>query len=226
MMNIEEVKVGIIGGTGEEGRGLALRWAMAGARVTIGSRSPERAKEAADELNGVAGHNPILWADNQAAVADADFALLTVPFEHAAATVEGLSGSLKPGAILIDITVPVSFEKGRVRYVEPPEGSASEHLQSRLPESIPLVAAFKTEPAHLLLDPSAALDCDVFVAGDSKEARARVMEAITFIKGLRPVDAGTIYSARTIERMTVMLIGINRRRKVKTGRFRVVGLEE
>jgi 8-hydroxy-5-deazaflavin:NADPH oxidoreductase len=121
--------------------------------------------------------------------------------------------------------VPVSFEKGRVRYAEPPEGSASEHLQARLPESIPVVAAFKTEPAHLLLDPGAALDCDSFVASDSKEARSRVMEAIAFIEGLRPVDAGTLYSARTIERMTVMLIGINRRYKVKTGRFRVVGLE-
>ncbi len=225
LMEISDLKIGLIGGTGEEGRGLALRWAMAGARVTIGSRSAERAKEAADELNGIAGHDPILWADNQAAVADADFALLTVPFEHASATVESLAGGLKPGAILIDITVPVSFEKGRVRYVEPQEGSASEHLQSRLPESVPLVAAFKTEPAHLLLDPGEALDCDVFVASDSKEARARVMEAIRHIKGLRPVDAGTIYSARAIERMTVMLIGVNRRYKVKTGRFRVVGLE-
>jgi len=224
-MNINELKVGIIGGTGEEGRGLALRWAMAGARVTIGSRSADRAKEAADELNALAGGNTLLYADNRAAVADADFALLTVPFAHADATVEGLAGGLKPGAILIDITVPVSFEKGRVRYVEPPEGSASEHLQARLPESIPLVAAFKTEPAHLLLDPHAALDCDSFVASDSKEARARVMEAIRSIEGLRPVDAGTLYSARTIERMTVMLIGINRRYKVKTGRFRVVGLE-
>lgn len=224
-MNINELTVGIIGGTGEEGRGLALRWAMAGARVTIGSRSAERAKEAADELNALAGSDSIRHADNGAAVAVADFALLTVPFAHADATVESLAGRFKPGAILIDITVPVSFEKGRVRYVEPPEGSASEHLQARLPESIPVVAAFKTEPAHLLLDPGAKLDCDSFVASDSKEARARVMEAISFIEGLRPVDAGTLYSARTIERMTVMLIGINRRYKVKTGRFRVVGLE-
>ncbi|HVF92506.1 MAG TPA: NADPH-dependent F420 reductase [Blastocatellia bacterium] len=224
-MDIKATKIGIIGGTGEEGRGLALRWAMAGARVTIGSRSAERAKEAADELNAIAGSDLILYADNRAAVAGADFVLLTVPFEHAAATVESLADGFKPGSILIDITVPVSFDKGRVRYVELPEGSASEHLQARLPESVPLVAAFKTEPAHLLLDPGAALDCDVFVASDSKEARARVMEAIPSIEGFRPVDAGTLYSARTLERMTVLLIGINRRYKVKTGRFRVVGLE-
>ncbi len=224
-MNIKELTVGIIGGTGEEGRGLALRWAMAGARVIIGSRSAERAKEAADELNAIPGHDPITFGDNQEAVASADFVLLTVPFAHAASTLESLAGSFKPGAILIDITVPVSFEKGRVRYVEPPEGSASEHLQARLPESIPLVAAFKTEPAHLLLDPGAALDCDVFVASDSKEARERVMEAIPSIEGFRAVDAGTLYSARTLERMTVLLIGINRRYKVKTGRFRVLGLE-
>jgi predicted dinucleotide-binding enzyme len=105
-----------------------------------------------------------------------------------------------------------------------PEGSASEHLRERLPEGVEIIAAFKTEPAHLLLDPAARLDCDVFVAGDSKEAKARVIEAIRFIEGLRPVDAGLLSSARALERMTVLLIGINRRYKVKTGRFKILGL--
>jgi NADPH-dependent F420 reductase len=118
----------------------------------------------------------------------------------------------------------VSFEKGRVRYVELPEGSASEHLRALLPERVPLVAAFKTEPAHLLVEPDARLDCDVFVASDSKEAKARVMEAIRFIDGARPVDAGALESARSLERMTVLAIGINRRYKVKAARYRIVGL--
>jgi NADPH-dependent F420 reductase len=125
---------------------------------------------------------------------------------------------------VIDITVPVSFEQGRVRYVELPEGSASEHLKARLPETIPLVAAFKTEPAHLLAEIDEPLDCDSFVSSDSKDAKARVIEALGFIKGLRPVDAGTLYSARTLERMTVLAIGINRRYKIKTARYRVIGL--
>lgn len=223
-MNINQLRVGLIGGTGEEGRGLALRWAMAGAQVTIGSRSAERAKEAADELNHLLGREAIRSGDNRQAVAASEMVLLTVPFDHATSTLEAHLGDFQEGSILIDITVPVSFEKG-ARYVEPAEGSASEHLKARLPESIPLVAAFKTEPAHMLLDPAAKLDCDTFIASDSKEAKARVIEAVRFIEGLRPVDAGTLASAGTLERMTVLLIGINRRHKVKAGRFRLLGLE-
>lgn len=220
----KDLRVGLIGGTGEEGRGLALRWAMAGARVMIGSRTLERARSAADDLNQLLGGEMISYGENQKAVAESELVLLTVPFEHAALTLESHRDDFQPGSILIDITVPVSFEKGRVRYLELPEGSASEHLVARLPEHVPLVAAFKTEPAHMLVDPQAALDCDTFVASDSKEAKSRVIEAISFIKGLRPVDAGTLYSARALERMTVLLIGINRRYKVKTGRFRLLGL--
>ncbi|MCI0486257.1 MAG: NADPH-dependent F420 reductase [Blastocatellia bacterium] len=223
MSNIKDLRIAIIGGTGEEGRGLALRWARAGAQVTIGSRSVERAKEAADELNRFVEHNPIGYARNRDAVSNADFLLLTVPFAHAVSTIEELQTYFPEGAILIDITVPVFFEKG-ARYVELPEGSASEHLRARLSENIPLVAAFKTEPAHLLVDPDEKLDCDVLVASDSKEARARVCEAIRSIDGLRPVDAGPLYSARTIERMTVLAIGINRRYKIKTACYRIVGL--
>src|SRR5438128_3685467 len=224
-MNINELKVGVIGGTGEEGRGLALRWAMAGARVRIGSRTVERAQAAADELNAFLTNNPIGYGDNREVVSDADFALLTVPFEHAAATLESLAADLRPGAIVIDITVPVSFEKGvGVRYVELPEGSASEHLRARLPESIPLVAAFKTEPAHMLVEPHEKLDWDVVVASNEKEGLARVIEAIPFIAGLRPIDAGTLYSARAVERMTVLAIGINRRYKIKSACYRVMGM--
>jgi 8-hydroxy-5-deazaflavin:NADPH oxidoreductase len=225
-MNIAELNIGIIGGTGEEGRGLALRWAMAGARVTIGSRSSQRAQEAAGELNQLLGSEKIAYGSNEEAVAGAELILLTVPFEHAASTLTWLKDGFRAGAIVIDITVPVSFEQGRVRYLEPAEGSASEHLKALLPQQIPLVAAFKTEPAHMLLDPAAVLDCDTFVASDDKEARARVIEAITFIAGLRAVDAGLLYSARCLERMTILLIGINRRNKIKTGRFRILGLPE
>jgi NADPH-dependent F420 reductase len=230
-MNIHELNVGLIGGTGEEGRGLALRFAIAGARVSIGSRTIDRAKTAADELNRLLGErtgqpvmHPIGHGENRDVIARSEAVLLTVPFAHAASTLESHRGDFREGSILIDITVPVSFEQGRVRYVELPEGSASEHLKTRLPENIPLVAAFKTEPAHLLAEIEEPLDCDSFVASDSKDAKARVMEAIGFISGLRAIDAGTLYSARTLERMTVLAIGINRRYKIKTGRYRIVGL--
>ncbi|HLF83949.1 MAG TPA: NADPH-dependent F420 reductase [Blastocatellia bacterium] len=229
-MHISELRVGLIGGTGEEGRGLALRWAIAGARVSIGSRTLDRAKTVADDLNQLLGARAgqssqrIGFGENRDVIAESEFALLTVPFAHAASTLDAHRQDFRDGSILIDITVPVSFEQGRVCYVELPEGSASEHLKARLPENIPLVAAFKTEPAHLLAGIDEPLDCDSFVASDSKEAKARVMEAIGFIEGLRAVDAGTLYSARTLERMTVLAIGINRRNKIKTARYRVVGL--
>jgi NADPH-dependent F420 reductase len=224
LMKIDELNVGLIGGTGPEGRGLALRWAMAGAKVTIGSRSAERAKQIADELNQVLTGNRIGYAANQEAVAGADLVLLTVPFEHAATTIGSLQGAFRDDSILIDTTVPVSFEKGRARYVEPAEGSASEHLRARLKGSVQLVAAFKTVPAHTLADPSQLLDCDDFVASDSEQAKSRVIEAMRFIRDLRPIDAGSLESARVIERMTVLAIGINRRYKIKTACFRVVGL--
>jgi NADPH-dependent F420 reductase len=229
-MNINELSVGLIGGTGEEGRGLALRWAMAGALVSIGSRTIERAKATADELNellaarGDSAIQSMGYGENRDVISRSQFVLLTVPFAHAASILEAHREDFRESSILIDITVPVSFEQGRVRYVELSEGSASEHLKARLPENIPLVAAFKTEPAHLLAEIDEHLDCDSFVAGDSKEAKLQVMEAIGFIEGLRAVDAGTLYSARTLERMTVLAIGINRRHKIKTARYRVIGL--
>ncbi len=229
-MNINELSVGLIGGTGEEGRGLALRWAIAGARVSIGSRTIERARSTANELNELlearAGQSSqrIAFGENRDVIAESELALLTVPFAHAASTLDIHRQDFRDTSILIDITVPVSFEQGRVRYVELPEGSASEHLKARLPENIPLVAAFKTEPAHLLAQIVEPLNCDSFVASDSKEAAARVIEAIGFIEGLRAVNAGTLYSARTLERMTVLAIGINRRNKIKTARYRIVGL--
>jgi len=226
-MNINELKVGLIGGTGEEGRGLALRWAMAGAEVSIGSRTLEKARTTADELNLLLEGRTarrIGFGENRDVIGASELVLLTVPFAHAASTLEAHRQDFRDGSILIDITVPVSFEQGRVRYVELPEGSAGEHLKARLPENIPLVAAFKTEPAHLLAEIDEPLECDSFVASDSKEAKARVIEAIGFIEGLRAVDAGTLYSARTLERMTVLAIGINRRYKIKTARYRVIGL--
>jgi len=229
-MNINELSVGLIGGTGEEGRGLALRWAIAGARVSIGSRTLDRARSTADELNELLeprtgkSSQRIGFGENRDVIAESELALLTVPFAHAASTLETHRQDFRDGSILIDITVPVSFEQGRVRYIELPEGSASEHLKARLPENIPLVAAFKTEPAHLLAEIDEPLDCDSLVASDSKEASARVMEAIGFIEGLRAINAGTLYSARTLERMTVLAIGINRRYKIKTARYRIVGL--
>src|SRR5215471_4097562 len=222
-MSISEISVGLLGGTGPEGRGLALRWARAGAQVVIGSRAADRARETAEQLNKILGSNVIGHGDNHRA-AQSDFVLLSVPFQHAAATLDVVQSEIRPGAILIDATVPVSFDKGRANYAEPPEGSASEHLRARLRSDVHLVGAFKTVPALSMEALEEALDCADFVFGEDQEANARVSEAMRSISGLKPVDVGGLEAARTVERMTVLAIIINRRYKIRTARFRVVGL--
>ena len=216
--------IGFLGGTGIEGRGLALRFAQAGVPVLIGSRSLERARAIARELNGQLGRELIAAADNREMLATSEIVLLTVPFQQAPAAIETYRECFRQGSILVDVTVPVTFGGGRPRLVELPEGSGSQALAARLPEGVELVGAFKTIPAYVLADLNASLDCDVFVCGDSEHARAQVMEVFRLIPGLRPVDAGGLEAAGTLERMSILAMEINRRYKIKSSRFRVVGL--
>ena len=133
-------------------------------------------------------------------------------------------GRLRQGQILVDVTVPLQFRSNRLELRELPEPSASEHLAKVLPEGVPLVAAFKTIPAHLLEDLSTRLDCHVFVCGDSSEARRQIVQVASRIEGLSPLDVGRLNQAATLERMTALAIQINKRHRVRFSRFRVVGL--
>ncbi|HKV42230.1 MAG TPA: NADPH-dependent F420 reductase [Blastocatellia bacterium] len=223
-MNISDLTVGLLGGTGAEGRGLALRWAQTGAKVVIGSRSRERAMAAAEDLNRILGEPTIGYDENSGVARGSAIILLSVPFEHATSTLEAHQADFRSDAIVVDATIPLTFEKGRVGYAEPPEGSGSEHLRKYLRPDIPLVAAFKTMPAHVLLDPGEPLQCDEFAAGDSKESKEFIMEAASFISGLRMIDAGGLDAAGTLERMTALAVALNRRYKRKTSRFKVIGL--
>jgi 8-hydroxy-5-deazaflavin:NADPH oxidoreductase len=228
-----EPSVGIIGGTGPQGRGLALRFALAGVSVVVGSRQDERAREIAAglnaELEGLSGSSgtrvAIRGAENAAMVGTVDFVFLTVPFENAAATLEGVRAGFRPGAVFVDVTVPLSFGKGDVQVVVPPEGSGSRLLRTILPEGIPFCGACKTLPAHVLEDVRTPLECDTFVFGDDRAARERLRELLARIPGLRPLDVGGLSAAATLEGMTALLIRINRRYKSREGRFRVLGLE-
>lgn len=220
--------IGILGGTGQEGSGLALRLGLAGFPVLIGSRLSERAREKAEDLTGrlnQSGHSGAFTGKENVEVAHAsDLIFLTAPFQHAAELLRACLPAFRAGSTVVDVTVPVTFQAGRVHLMEFAEGSGSEHLASYLPEAIKLVAAFKTIPAQLLSDLEISPDCDVFVCGDSEEAKRPVLEVASSISGLRPVDAGPLREARTLERMCALAIGLNRRYKVKTARFRVVGL--
>ena len=216
--------VGFLGGTGIEGKGLALRFALAGAPVIIGSRSEERAQLAAQEYNTLLGRPLLRGMVNRDLLASAGIVFLTVPADHAVAAVEASRDDFASGLILVDVTVPTQINEGRVEYLERKEGSNAELIASHLPDRVRLVGAFKTVPAHVLAELETPLECDVFVCGDSKEARGEVLELAKRIPSLRPLDAGPLSMARTLERMTILAIHLNRRYKKKGARYSVVGI--
>lgn len=225
--------IGIIGGTGPQGRGLAMRLALAGVTVLVGSRKAERGHEIAQELNetmsrhsgGAERYAPIAGDENGAIVARSDIVFLTVPYESAEPTLVGVVDRFRQGAIFVDVTVPLAFGKGDVQLVVPEAGSGSRHLRGLLPSDIPFCAACKTLPAHVLEELAEPLDCSTFVYGDDKAAKQRVVDLLARIPGLVPQDVGGLSAAATVEGMTALLIRINRRRKSRGGRFRVVGTD-
>jgi 8-hydroxy-5-deazaflavin:NADPH oxidoreductase len=214
--------IAILGGTGQQGRGLAQRFARAGAQVVVGSRDPDRARETVAGWGAADGTIDV--ADNASAVDRADVSVLAVPFVTVDALLDELRPRFRTGTVVIDITVPVTFAGGKMAMLDVAEGSASEHIRARLPDAVGLAAAFKTIPAHLLGDANRALDCDEFVCGDSDEARARAVALVELLPGLRPVDVGPLSRARSIEHLTALAIAINRRHKIHDARFRIVGL--
>ncbi|MCZ6472755.1 MAG: NADPH-dependent F420 reductase [SAR324 cluster bacterium] len=226
-----ETEIGFISGTGPQGRGLAMRFAMAGVRVAVGSRQAARAQATVDELNGLAAAQvgqgnlqPIVAGENHAVVSGSRFVMLTVPFEHAADTLRGYKDSFREGSVFVDVTVPLQFGKGDVQVVVPPQGSGSRQLRGILPESVPFTGAFKTLPAHVLEDIASPMDCDTFVFGDNREAKQQLMELIRRVPSLRPLDVGGISAAATVEGMTALVIRINRKQKSQAARFRVAGI--
>jgi hypothetical protein len=218
--------VGIVSGTGREGSSLALRLAQSGFRVVVGSRSQERAAEKAHELATVlrsVGLSPTLTGTaNSEVVRAVDVVFLSVPFAHVLETARQLP--FRPGSVVVDTSVPVVFNAGKAEFVEVPDGSVSEQLRTVIPAEVKLVGAFKTIPARILSDIDSDLDCDVFVCGDSEEAKNTVVQLSGNISDLRPVDAGALAAARTLERMAALAIQLNLRYKIKSARFRVVGL--
>ena len=213
--------IAILGGTGQQGRGLAQRFAAAGIHVTVGSRDPQRAR---DTVASWGHHRELVKvADNIAAIDQSDLTVLAIPFSSVDAILAELHDHFKNGSIVVDVTVPVTFTGGKMAMVEVAEGSATEHIRARLPGHVQLAAAFKTVPAHLL-GSGEPLDCDEFVCADSDEARARATALILKLPGLRPVDVGPLSRARFIEHLTALAIAINRRHKIHDARFRVVGL--
>jgi NADPH-dependent F420 reductase len=213
----------VLGGTGQQGRGLALRFAGAGLRVIVGSRDPGRARDALAGLSTPAGQ-PLEIAGYATAISQADATILSVPFGSLESILHELSPAFGAGTLVIDVTVPMMFAGGKMAMIDVAEGSAAEHVRARLPPAVRLAGAFKTIPAHLLGAGSEPLDCDEFVCGDSDEARQEASALVRALPGVRPIDVGPLSRARSIEHLTALAIAINRRHKIHDARFRVIGL--
>ena len=218
--------IALIGGTGPEGRGLALRFALAGRDVVIGSRNAERgesiAAELRESLEGREGLGELSGAANADAVAQAEIVIVTVPYEGHAATLSDLAGALA-GKLVVDAVVPVRFERGP-RPVEVAAGSATEEAASLLPDSR-VTGAFHNLSAEILLDPDEPVHADVLVTGGDEETKRTVCALAEEIEGVRAVDAGPLRYSRFVEGLTILLIGINMRHRART-HVQVSGLPE
>ncbi len=218
--------IAVLGGTGNQGPGLALRWARAGHTVIIGSREAEKAERVAAELVARLQTNPAAAArvrgmSNADAVAASDLAVLTVPYAAQNPLLEQLRDALQ-GKLLISVTVALKPPKVARVYI-PPEGSASEQAQALLGDGVTVVAAFQNVPAEQL-DSDGIVDCDVLVCGDDRAAK-RIAIDLSEDLGTRGIDAGPLVNARAVEAMTSVLIGINIRYKIHGSGIRITGLE-
>ena len=215
--------IAVLGGTGSEGKGLALRWAHAGYPIAIGSRDPERARITAAEIAAQITGASVAGASNAAAAERATICVLTVPYAAHSATLETVRHALS-GKVLIDVTVPLLPPKvARVQL--PPEGSAAVAAQALLGPDVKVVSAFQNVSAHSLETVEGFVDCDVLVCGDDKDARETVI-ALARAAGMRGIHGGVLANSAAAEALTSVLIFLNGRYKVKGTGIRFTGIPD
>ena len=206
----------ILGGTGPEGKGLALRLALAGESVIIGSRSAERGASAAAELAESAAGGNITGDDNAGAAAAGDVVFLAFPYEGQRPVLEALADGLD-GKIVVSVIAPMAFERGKgARAVEVPAGSAAQEAAEILPNAT-IVAAFQNVSAEELLEPGTRMEGDVVVCSDNADAKKLVMDLAAKIPDLRGVDGGALANAKYVEQITPLLVNINRIYRTHSG---------
>lgn len=210
-IDVDNAVIGVLGGTGEQGRGLATRLSQSGLSVIIGSRTAERASDVAREIG-----ETVRGMSNDDTALSSDIVIVAVPWDGHKELLESLAPSLT-GKIVVDCVNPLGFDKGGAFGLDVPEGSAAEQAQAVLPEST-VVAAFHHISAKLLLDPNvASIEGDVLVVGDSRAATDAVEKLAGRIPGMRGVYAGKLRNAGQIEAFTANLISMNRRYKGHAG---------
>jgi NADPH-dependent F420 reductase len=226
------VTIAIIGGTGDEGFGLALRLVRAGEDVVIGSRSAERgqaaAEKAADLLglgSGAGTRGAISGTSNEEATSRSDLVFVTVPYAGQAEIYRSIRDAFRSDAIVCDTTTPLATAVGRPasQVITPWEGSAAEQAKAILPKGVRLVSGFHTVSAEQLQDVHRAMEGDVLLCGGEPEAKARVGAIVEAIPNLRWVDAGPLSMARIVERLTAVLVSVNRSYGIKESGISVTG---
>ena len=221
-------KIAIVGGTGQEGFGLALRWVHAGESVIIGSRDSGRASAAAGEIKKALPHAAVEGLENAAAVAQAKVVVLTVPLAAQIATLKSIRDRLQAGTVFIDATVPLEKALGGrlSRVIQLWDGSAAEQTARYVGKQVRVAGAFHSLSAEALRDLGRPVDSDVLITGDSREARAAVSALVAKISGARPVDLGRLENSRYAEQLAALLITLNLRHRVSSSGIRFTGLPE
>ena len=214
--------IAILGGTGDLGTGLAIRWSKAGYKIVIGSRTLTKAQAAVADLEKISPTTPAAAMENADAAAEGDIVVLTVPAEHQISTLETVKSGLL-GKILIDVTVPLVPPKvGTVQL--PPAGSAGKRAQDFLGDDVQVVTAFQNVAAHLLKE-DVTIECDVLVAGNKRSARDKVIQ-LAQQAGMTGWHAGPIENSAAAEALTSVLIQINRRHDIAHSGLQIVGQSE
>jgi NADPH-dependent F420 reductase len=215
----------IIGGTGALGYGLALRWAREGADVVIGSRSAERAIEAAGRVTDTVPGASVEGLPNDDAARRGTIVFVCVPFRAQSETYNNLRDVFEDGQLVVDCTSPVAAAvSGRAtRSLGVWQGSAAQQAQEMVPDGVTVVSALHSVSAPRLADLESDLDEDVLICGDRRADKARVAALVERIPGLRAVNAGALETARIVEQLTPLLISVNVRYKTRAG-IRITGL--
>jgi len=214
--------VAVIGGTGSEGSGFAMRWARAGLDVVIGSRSTEKGERVAAELRTKLGDVALRGASNLEAAQMADVVVLSVPYESQERIIESIKPGLA-GKVLITLVAPLLGKK-KGRYTPAPGGSAALEAQAQVGPETRVVAAFQNVSAHHLLDADHAIDCDVLICG-AKRADRNLAMALARAAGMRGVHAGALQNSAVVEGLTAVLISINAIYKTRNAGIRITGIE-
>lgn len=221
------MKIAIIGGTGGQGLGIAIRFVQAGEDVIIGSRTIEKAQAAVDKVKGLLdGAGNLKAAENADAAEEAEILVLTVPLAAQKSTLLSIKEGAK-GKTLLDATGPLESAIGGspINYLDLWDGAAAER-SAKILKSTNVICAFNNISSAALMNFTEPIDCDCLIAGDDTESKAVATELIEKIPGVKVVDCGPLVRSKIIEKITPLLIGLNIRNKTQLGGIRITGLDK